>query len=112
MEQLPNVDVWMIHRDLANAPRYALPAGYRMRAYREGDVAAWVRIQQAAEKFSAPTAETFADSMAGDTDYLAARVMFLVDPAGVDIGTITAWNDAEFDGRDMGRIHWVAMVPE
>ena len=111
MEQLPNVDVWMIHRDLARAPRYTLPAGYRMRGYRDGDVATWVRIQQAAETFFVPTAQTFADSMPGDTDYLAARVLFLVDPAGEDIGTITAWNDAEFDGQDMGRIHWVAMVP-
>jgi GNAT superfamily N-acetyltransferase len=112
MEQPSNVDVWMIHRDLASAPRYALPADYRMRGYREGDVATWVRIQQAAEKFMVPTAETFAKSMAGDLDYLTARVMFLVDPAGVDIGTITAWNDADFDGHEMGRIHWVAMVPE
>lgn len=111
MEDVPYVDVWMVHRDLASAPRYALPAGYRMRGYCEGDVKTWVRIQQAAETFFVPTAQTFAESMAGDTDYLAARVLFLVDPAGEDIGTITAWNDAEFDGQDMGRIHWVAMVP-
>jgi GNAT superfamily N-acetyltransferase len=112
MEQLPNVDVWMIHRDLRIAPRYALPAGYRMRGYRDGDVSTWVRIQQAAEKFVTPTADTFTGSMPGDEAYLTARVLFLVDPASEDIGTITAWNDAEFDGQEMGRIHWVAMAPE
>jgi GNAT superfamily N-acetyltransferase len=38
--------------------------------------------------------------------------MFLVDPTYSDIGTITAWNDGEIEGRDIGRIHWVAIVRE
>jgi GNAT superfamily N-acetyltransferase len=106
-----NIDVWMIHRDLAAAPRYAMPAGYSMCAYRPGDVAAWVRIQQAAETFFTPTAQTFAESMGSDEAVLAERVRFLVDERGEEIGTITAWSDAEFDGVDRGRIHWVALHP-
>lgn len=109
---IPDVDVRMIHHDLAHAPRYALPEGYHMRFYRDGDVATWVRIQRAADALSKAAAETFAHYMPGDTAHLARRVMFLVDPSGVDIGTITAWNGDNFDGRDIGLVHWVAIAAE
>ena len=108
---MSSVDVWMIQRDLASAPRFEMPSGISLRAYRSGDVDAWVRIQQAAETFFTPTAQTFADSMGGDEAVLAERVRFLVDERGDDVGTITAWSDAEFDGVDRGRIHWVALHP-
>lgn len=110
MTNVPQIEVFMVHRDIARAPRYEIPAGYRMRFYREGDVATWVRVQQRAEKLFVPTAETFAQSIPGDDALLSTRVMFLVDPAGEDIGTITAWHSA-FDGTPMGHIHWVAVVP-
>jgi GNAT superfamily N-acetyltransferase len=112
MSQEPHVDVWMVHRDLARAPRFALPPGYRIRRYREGDVAAWGRIQNAADTMFVATAKMFAESMPGDAAYLAERILFLVDPHGTDIGTIAAWNDTGFDGSEMGHVHWVAMVPE
>jgi GNAT superfamily N-acetyltransferase len=105
-----DVDVVMVHRDLARAPRFLLPSSYAMRGYREGDVASWVRIQQAADPFFVATAANFAKSMPGDTNYLATRVLFLVDPAGNDIGTITAWNGDSLNGRDIGQVHWVAIV--
>lgn len=103
----------MINRDLRNAPRFALPNGYRMRFYRDGDITTWLRIQAAAEKPSEPPGEdTFRDEYGWDHAYLAERIMFLVDPEDRDIGTITAWNDTEFEHRELGRIHWVAIVPE
>jgi ribosomal protein S18 acetylase RimI-like enzyme len=111
-DQLPNVNVWMIHHDLSRTPRFPMPTGYAMRFYRTGDVQTWVRIQQAAETFFVPTAEVFAKHMPGDTDYLSKRVMFLVDPSSADIGTITAWNDEQLSGREIGQIHWVAIVPD
>jgi GNAT superfamily N-acetyltransferase len=109
-EHAQHADVWMIHRDLARVPHYALPAGYRMRFYREGDLDSWLRIH-ATDRFFIPTAETFAAYLPGDTAYRATRIMFLVDPQGADIGTITAWNTDELFGRAIGRIHWVAIVP-
>lgn len=111
MEQMPNVDVWMIQRDLASAPRYEMPAGYHMRFYREGDAAIWERIQIDSDPFFIAGVETLANSMPGDTAHLSTRVMFLVDSAGDDIGTITAWDDSDLDGTPMGHIHWVAIVP-
>lgn len=111
-EQLPNIDVWMIHHRLQRAPVFALPRGYRMRFYAEGDIQTWVAIQQAAEPFFVPTAETFLRYMPGDISYVSRRVMFLADPNGRDIGTITAWNDQLFQHNDIGQIHWVAIIPE
>lgn len=108
-EQLPDVGVWMVHRDLARAPAHGLPPGYRMRPYAAGDLQTWLRIQ-ATDPFFTPSAETFAASMPGDDAYLAARVLFLADPAGEAIGTITAWSNRELLGREIGQIHWVALV--
>ena len=68
-----------------------------------------IQLQQSADSLFVATAETFAKSLPGDIDYLAERILFLVDPAGVEIGTITAWNDNHFHGRDIGHIHWVAI---
>lgn len=109
-EQLPNVDVNMLHRDLRRAPSFPLPHGYRMRPYRPGDLDTWLWIQ-AADPFFVPTAETFAASMPGDDAYLGSRVLFLLDPAGAAIGTITAWSSAKLTGEEIGQIHWVALVP-
>ncbi len=100
----------MLHPQLAQAPHVELPHGYRMRFYQEGDVETWVRVQQAADPWHQPTTATFERAMPGDADYLAQRVMFLVDPAGAAIGTITAWNDTLFNRGDTGQIHWVAIV--
>jgi ribosomal protein S18 acetylase RimI-like enzyme len=109
-EQLPDVDVIMLHRDLRRAPSFALPQGYHMRPYRAGDLDTWLGIQ-ATDPFFVPTAETFAASMPGDDAYLGSRVMFLSDPAGVEVGTITAWSGAKLTGEEIGQVHWVALVP-
>ena len=108
--QLPDVDVIMVHRDLRQAPSFTLPQGYQMRPYRPGDLDTWLRIQ-ASDPFFVPTAETFAASMPGDDAYLGSRVMFLVDPEGVEVGNITAWNTDQVTGQDIGQICWVALVP-
>ena len=109
-KQLPDVDVLMIQRDLRHAPSFGLPQGYRMRFYRTGDLTTWLRIQ-ATDSYGVPTAETFAEALPADEAYLGARVMFLVDPEGIEIGNITAWNTSLSNGQEIGQICWVAIVP-
>jgi GNAT superfamily N-acetyltransferase len=109
MSDLPDIDIAMWHPDLAQAPRVAAPPGYAIRGFRAGDGDTWVRLQSH-DPFDAPTLATFAASMPGDVPTLAERVMFLLDPAGREIGTITAWR-APFRGTWMGQIHWVALIP-
>jgi GNAT superfamily N-acetyltransferase len=106
-----NVSVWMIHRALQQAPSYTLPEGYRMRFFQAGDIEPWVRIQQAADRFQVPTAASFHHYMP-DANRIAKRVLFMTDPNGQDIGSITAWNDDQFLGHDAGLVHWVALIPE
>lgn len=109
-KQSVDSDVWMTHPDLGSIASPPLPSGYRMRFYGEGDLEVWLRIQ-AHDPFFIPTAETFAASMPGGTALLASRVMFLVDPAGENVGTVTAWSNDRLTGREIGQIHWVALVP-
>lgn len=109
-EQPVDSDVWMSHPDLAAVASPPLPSGYRMRFYGEGDLYVWLRIQ-AHDPFFVPTTETFTTSMPGDTALLATRVMFLADPTGEDVGTVTAWSNDRLTGREIGQIHWVALVP-
>lgn len=105
------VAVWMIHRDLARAPRHELPRGYAFRFFREGDIATWMRVQQAAIPEFTVTEKMFHDDMPGDTALWSQRVLFLVGPEGDDIGSITAWHAEEPPGVLVGQVHWVAIVP-
>jgi len=43
---------------------------------------------------------------------LAERQCFLFDPSGQAIGTASAWFDDNFDGGRIGRVHWVALLPQ
>ena len=116
--QLPDVDIAMFHRDLTNSPKIPFPAGYQMRFYREGDISKWVEIQRSADSLYKVTAETFASYLLGDTSFLSQRVMFLVDPSGRDIGSITAWQTADLPSINLatkpfiGQVHWVAIVAD
>lgn len=111
-EDHENVSIWMLHPDIRSAPTYAFPAGYGMRFFEEGDIATWVQVQQRAEKYFTINEELFIKNYLTDSAKWAERIMFLVDPEGKAIGTITAWNDTKVNDRDMGQVHWVAIVPE
>jgi GNAT superfamily N-acetyltransferase len=106
-----NEEVWMVNERLANAPEFAFPARYRLRWYAPGDADNWLRIQQAADRYNTFEANTFAQEFGEDEDRLTQRVGFLLDPWRTPIGTISAWAN-EFNGREYGRIHWVAILPE
>ncbi len=110
-DNILDVEVWMHQPDLSNALVVALPDGYHMRFYRDGDVQTWLNIQRAADPDAPLSAETFHNHMPDETK-LPHRVLFMVDPAGKDIGSITAWDDDQLMGREMGLVHWVAIIPE
>jgi GNAT superfamily N-acetyltransferase len=111
-EQLPNVDIWMTHPNLFQAPKFSLPAGYSMRFYRKGDIPVWVEIQQSADRFFEATSATFARSMPGETSLLSERVMFLLNAKSREVGTITAWQSSFLTTELIGQVHWVAIAAE
>lgn len=90
-----------------------LPSGYSLRWFQAGDEHHWADIERRAGEF-----RTVDEGMAAfDREFrpryerLSSRMLFLLDASGVPIGTTTAWQ-GEHDGRQMGRIHWVAIVPD
>ena len=101
----------MIREGLDGIAQHPPPAGYRIRPFRRGDRAAWVRIEQASEPYGRIDGRTFDQEFGGDLPALARRQLFLVTPDGQEVGTITAWYERSYHGRPWGRIHWLAVVP-
>ena len=102
-------------RELNELPNAKAPAGYRIRTYETGDDTAFVRIKNAAfmSENAGGRAWTSADF---EKEYLDSpyfdpkRVLFAIC-GDEPVGTTTAWT-ATHQGRDVGLIHWVAVVPE
>ena len=105
-----NAHVEMVRDDLRSIPRHGLPEGFALRLYRPGDEAAWVAIHQDADRLQAVTLDTFRDNFASDLRAMEDRCFFLVAPDGREVGTGTAWYDADYRGRPYGRVHWICIA--
>ena len=102
-------------RELTNLPEAKPPAGYRVRTYETGDDAAFVRIKNAAFMTEngngrAWTAANFQKEYLDSPYFKPERVLFAVYN-GEPVGTTTAWT-AMNHAKEVGLIHWVAVVPE
>src|SRR5260221_2101466 len=102
----------MIRRDLENIPEFPAPAGFVLRWYQPGDEASWLAIHKLADHYNQITPELFVHQFGTDPPLLAKRQCFLLDSSGHAIGTASAWFDDNFDGDRIGRVHWVALVPQ
>jgi GNAT superfamily N-acetyltransferase len=107
-----NLELTMVREHLNELPDYQLPAGYSIRAYQPGDEPTWVQIQALADQYNEITAALFTREFGRDPHKLAARQLYLCDPAGNAVGTATAWSGRLLSDQPVGRIHWVAVVPE
>jgi GNAT superfamily N-acetyltransferase len=65
-----------------------------------------------ADQYNDITPALFAREFGRDPAELAARQLYLYDPAGGAIGTATAWRGNLISDQTIGRIHWVAIVPD
>lgn len=102
----------MFRDDLNGLPRYTMPGGYTIRGYQPGDREAWLYIHELAE-CDRPVDEDIYEGQFDDTDDVRAiRQFFLLNAAGAEIGTASAWYGDDTQGRHWGRIHWVAIVPD
>ena len=102
----------MIREDMENIPEFPVPAGFKLRWYEAGDETLWVHIQQLADQYNQITAKLFTQQFGTDPFLLSQRQCFLFDRAENAIGTATAWFDDDFEGQRIGRVHWVAVVPQ
>ena len=106
------VPVAMMREDLIEFPQYELPAGYAFRRYRSGDEAVWTDIWTRSDRYGVIDPAVFRREFGTDEAVLAERQYFMLDPDGVEIGTVTAWLPDDAHGPSSGRVHWVASVPE
>ena len=106
-----NLPVRMVRNHLRNIPYFKLPSPYTIRPYLPGDAAAWIRIQAAADRYNPINPGLFEQQFGTDSTVLTERQFYLCDPAGLPIGTASAWFGLD-DRRGWGRVHWVAIVPE
>ena len=108
----PHTPLKMLREDLENIPDFDIPAGYTIRSYRSGDEAHWLCVHLLADHEHQFKPDTFKQQFSSDARVLAQRQFYLLDPAQSVIGTATAWFNEDFDGERIGRVHWVAIVPE
>ncbi|HZJ56625.1 MAG TPA: GNAT family N-acetyltransferase [Clostridia bacterium] len=104
----------MIHNDIINSDAdLALPEGYYFRDFEYGDETIWADIETAAGEFSskAKALKRFSDEFGGLGTELAGRCFFLYDENHTPIGTSMGWYDKDFQGEEIGRLHWIAIVP-
>lgn len=107
-----SLKMWRVLKDLPDAKA---PAGYLIRTYETGDDTAFVRIKNAAFMSenaggSAWTSADFKKEYLDSPYFDPKRVLFAVY-GEKPVGTTTAWT-ATYRGREVGLIHWVAVVPE
>ena len=112
-ESIEHIEFAMVRPHLRDIPAATLPAGYNIRLFRHGDEEAWRRIEIAVGEFSSDDRAhaQFEREFGAHLDEMTTRCFFLETAEGETVGTTTAWM-GEFQGDVIGRIHWVAIVPE
>lgn len=107
-----NVSVHMVRDDMVDFPHFELPAGYRFRAFREGDDVTWTELQAAAEPYIDVTPALFVKEYGEHLDALPERMFFVETDAGKAVASISAWWDRDrHNPNERGRIHWVVVHP-
>ncbi|MDF2716699.1 MAG: hypothetical protein K0R28_3624, partial [Paenibacillus sp.] len=71
------------------------------------------RIEHAVDEFKSTEAamRRFTEEFAPHIAEMEKRCLFVIDAQGLPIGTTTAWYGL-LNGNRIGRIHWVAVIPE
>ncbi len=90
-------------------PRWA--KGFALRPMTMEEIPLWTRIQRRAEPWCPIADDQFEKSFGCDAGKIGRRCFFIVDGSGNAVGTISAWDDDDFEGRSFGRLHWLAVVP-
>lgn len=108
-----DVTVTMVRDNLEDFPQAELPAGYRLRGYREGDREVWTALQLAAEPIIDVTPDLFDRQFAHALEAMPDRAFFLETLDGTPAGSITAWWEPKLsEPGARGRIHWVVIHPD
>lgn len=88
------------------------PTDIRLRTYGPSDARLWLDIHSATGVYDPVAPDLFDHEFGEQHEDLALRQLYATTPDGRAVGTATAWFPEP--GRDprLGRVHWVAVVPE
>ncbi|MHB9110309.1 MAG: GNAT family N-acetyltransferase [Armatimonadota bacterium] len=108
MSELPtSPQLHMLRPHLHDLPAFALPEGYGLRTFREGDGEHWVRI--IAESFNTdPATLSFEKTMRESPAFRPERIFFITG-GGEPVATASAYEDPEFMA-DAGMVHYVGVL--
>lgn len=92
---------------------YDLPEGFRFVLFKPGDEEAWAAIETSVGEFDreADALYYFRESYMTYMDELMKRCLFIENPEGKKVATLTIWWTYTGTRRDPW-IHWVAVRPE
>lgn len=100
-------------RDLSlDVPKFDLPEGFSIRNYRKNDEESWFDIYSLTDQVNKVSSNMFREYFGADQDELAQRQFYVCDDSGRAVGMATAWYNDDFEGQSIGRLHWVAVIPE
>ena len=112
---MERIKLQMIRTTSNDIPKYELPEGFVFRMFRDGDQKLWADIETRVDEFETEddALKRFYSEFGDSIDEMEERCVFIETAEGEVIGTATAWyGDLKGDGRILGRIHWVGIVPE
>jgi ribosomal protein S18 acetylase RimI-like enzyme len=78
---------------------------------RLGEGAVWVDIERDAEPYYPIADDMFVREFGRDPQATQWRSFLVTDAKGVAVGTVSAWYNRDYQGRDYGVIHWIAIRP-
>ncbi|MBN2091224.1 GNAT family N-acetyltransferase [candidate division KSB1 bacterium] len=107
-----NLPIEMILNTLTAIPDYDLSENFYFQWYQSGDEKIWLDIHDLAEKFIPNMNLKLYHEQFDHPELLNQRQVFMLGRNQQAIGTSTAWYKDDYDGQSIGRVHWVAIIPE
>ena len=90
----------------------SMPAGFSLRSYQPSDDHLWLAIHSATGVYDPVAPDLFETEFGGQRDARAGRQIYVTEPGGCAVGTATGWFPGPARDSRVGRVHWVAVIPE
>lgn len=101
----------LVKTDTKNYPKYTLPEGYKFAFYKKGDEYKWAELEVELGQFDSieKGVEAFKkDFLIGQNLKPEDRTVFVVDPDGNYVATLSLWDGKFLDGYYQ-KLHWMAV---
>lgn len=105
-------EVTMVRDNMLNIPYVNFPDGFGIRPMKLDDASLWTDIVRDAEDYIEIKDDLFYKTSFGyDMQAIQWRGFIITNSKGLGVGTITAWYNRGYKGKDYGNINWVAIRP-